>query len=109
MVLFSCGYVRQQDGACGIPHIVGSSAHVLSSEKNVSPRATAQQWTSMAQRNKLYQAWATQTVFVSRINSVLELAFHWDLLSVRYHQTGHLIYSDQMSVSLNPKILYGAV
>ncbi len=37
-----------------------------------------QQWSSMAQRNKEYQALDTQTILVSRISSLLVLAFSRD-------------------------------
>ncbi len=37
----------------------------------------------MAQRNKLYQALATQTLLVNKINSLLLFIFSFDLMTVR--------------------------
>ncbi len=37
----------------------------------------------MTQRNKIYQGLDTHTILVSRIQSLLVLAFSWDLLTIK--------------------------
>ncbi len=41
-----------------------------------------EQWSSIAQMNKIYQALDTHTILVSRIHSLLVWVFSWNLLTI---------------------------
>lgn len=58
-----------------------------------------QQWHSVAQRNKIYQAWVGQMILVRGINSVLVLVFSWHLLMIRKKSAYHQSYLSSIPVS----------
>lgn len=60
-----------------------------------------QQWSSVAQRNELYLAFATQTILVSWINPLLVLVFLWDFFDKSAPQYSYTITKQTHTASVS--------